>query len=497
MPKPVLVVGAGPVGLTMAAELARYHVPVRIIDQSQARTDQSRALAVWPRTLELLAASGCLDAFLATGFSADAIGIHTGSRRIGRIAFDQIASPFNLLLVIPQSETERLLEAHLASLGGNVERSTELTAFAQTADGVTGLVRHASGESEEIHASWLVGCDGAHSLVRRTLGMKFEGDTLSTGFLIADVHLTGLAIPPAELAIFWHPDGALMVFPVSPGRYRIIADIGTLSGQKPNLGQVQSIVDRRGPGGVTVSDPAWLSHFGVNERKVRDYRAGRVFLAGDAAHIHSPAGGQGMNTGMQDAFNLAWKLALVEQGQADPALLDSYSHERSPVARHILAESSRLTRLVLLRHPLAQRLRGFLAHRILGFAEVQRAIVNRLSEVTIGYPDSPLNMGSAKGLRGPSPGERFAPDLPIPVRDTPRFTLFARDDAEARALIGRHPALLDAQLRTPPDGKGIWLVRPDGYVAATSRAGKWSPIEAALSKIVASTAQNPKPSEPV
>ncbi|MFT8775509.1 MAG: FAD-dependent monooxygenase [Gluconacetobacter liquefaciens] len=492
MPKPVLVVGAGPVGLTMAAELARYHVPVRIIDQSQGRTDKSRALAVWPRTLECLAASGCLDAFLATGLRADAIGIHTGSRRIGRIAFDQIASPFNLLLVIPQSETERLLETHLASLGGKVERNTELTAFTDTPEGVTCRVRHASGENEEIDASWLIGCDGAHSFVRRTLGMAFEGDTLSTGFLIADVHLTGFAIPPNELAIFWHPDGALMVFPISPGRYRIIADIGTVSGQPPNLGQVQSIMDRRGPGGVTLSDPAWLSHFGVNERTVRDYRAGRVFLAGDAAHIHSPAGGQGMNTGMQDAFNLAWKLALVEQGKANPALLDSYSRERSPVARQILAESGRLTRLVLLRNPLAQRLRGFLAHRMLGFPDVQRAIVNRLSGIAIAYPDSPLNAGSAQGLRGPSPGQRFMPDLPIAVRDAARFTLWATDDTEARTLIGRYPSLLDPHLRTPPDGKGSWLVRPDGYVAATSRAGKWSPIEAALSKIVAKTAHPPK-----
>lgn len=485
MPKPVLVVGAGPVGLTMAAELARYHVPARIIDRSPARTDQSRALAVWARTLELLAGAGCVDAFLAAGFRADAIGIHAGNRLIGRVPFDQIASPFNALLVIPQSETERLLEAHLASLGGKVERNAELVAFTDTGDGVTCVVRHASGKSEEIHASWLIGCDGAHSHIRRTLGMTFEGDTLSTSFLIADVHIASLAIPPTELAVFWHPDGALMIFPISPGRYRIIADIGALSGQPPTFEQVQAIVARRGPGDITLSDPVWLSHFGVNERKVRDYRAGRVFLAGDAAHVHSPAGGQGMNTGMQDAFNLAWKLALVEQGQADPALLDSYSIERSPVARHILAESSRLTRLVLVRTPLAQRLRGFVAHKILGFPKVRRAIVNRLSEITIAYPDSPLNTGSAKGLHGPSPGQRFMPDGPFQVANPPRFTLFAREEAQARAMIARHPSLLDARLRVPPDENGIWLVRPDGYVAATAHAGNWSGIEEALSKKVA------------
>ncbi|MBB2205880.1 FAD-dependent monooxygenase [Gluconacetobacter takamatsuzukensis] len=488
MPKPVLVVGAGPVGLAMAAELARYRVPVRIIDRSAARSDTSKALAVWARTLELLAGAGCVDAFLAAGFRAEAIGIHAGGRLIGRVPFDRIASPFNVLLVIPQSETERLLEAHLASLGGTVERNVELVAFTDTRDGVTCVVRHASGAHEHIHAGWLIGCDGAHSLVRRTLGMPFEGDTLSTSFLIADVQIAGLGIPPAELAIFWHPDGALMIFPISPGRYRIIADIGARSGHPPSFEQVQAIVARRGPGGLTVSDPVWLSHFGVNERKVRDYRAGRVFLAGDAAHVHSPAGGQGMNTGMQDAFNLAWKLALVEQGQAGPALLDSYSAERSPVARHILAESSRLTRIVLLRTPLAQRLRGFVAHRILAFPKVRRAIVDRLSEITLAYPDSPLNTGSAKGLHGPAPGRRFMPDGPVQVANAPRFVLYAREDVAARAMIARHPSLLDFRLHMPPDENGIWLVRPDGYVAATARAGHWSVIEDALSKIAANAA---------
>jgi 2-polyprenyl-6-methoxyphenol hydroxylase-like FAD-dependent oxidoreductase len=489
MPKPVLIVGAGPVGLIMAAELARYRVPVRIVDKASTRTDKSKALAVWARTLELLDRAGCAEAFAAAGLKTEAVGIHSGNEVIARITFDDVVSPFKYLLMIPQSETERLLEMHLASLGGKVERSTELTEFIDTGDGVSCTVRHSDDQSETIEASWLIGCDGAHSVVRRTLGMAFEGDTLSTNFIIADVHVAGFAIPPNELAIFWHQDGVVVFFPISPGRYRIIADIGSNPRHDPTFEEVQAIVDRRGPGGATLSDPIWLSGFGVNERKVKDYRAGRVFLAGDAAHIHSPAGGQGMNTGMQDAFNLAWKLALVEQGQAGPWLLDSYSVERSAVAEQILSDSGRMTSISMIRNHLAQNLRSFFAHQIFGISAVQHAIADRLSEITIGYPNSPLNAGFAKGLHGSQPGQRFIADRPFGAGDTPRFALVAKDGVEARTRVERHSALLESEIRAPSDVNGIWLVRPDGYVAATARTGDWQVIDDTLANITAETSQ--------
>ncbi|WP_277909349.1 FAD-dependent monooxygenase [Komagataeibacter kakiaceti] len=343
---------------------------------------------------------------------------------------------------------------------------------------------HDGGRSETMEAAWLIGCDGAHSFVRRRLGLAFEGDTLPTGFIIADAHVAGLAIAPDEPAIFWHSDGAVMFFPMAPGRYRIIADIGSTPLHAPDLKEVQAIVDQRGPGGITLSDPVWLSDFGVNERTVRNYRAGRVFLAGDAAHVHSPAGGQGMNMGMQDAFNLAWKLALVERREAGPALLDSYSIERSAVARQVLSDSGRMTRIVLLRSHLAQWLRGFAVQGIFKIPLVRRTVANRLSGVMIAYPDSPLNAGFARGLRGARPGQRFAADYAPGAGDLPRFTLVATDDAQARAMMARHTALLKPELRQPPR-KGIWLVRPDGYVAATARSGNWPVIEAALAGMAA------------
>ena len=256
----------------------------------------------------------------------------SGHELIAHVTFDGVESPYPFALMLPQSETERLLETQLGSFGVTVERNVELTEFVEEGDKVSCAVRHATGHTEAIEAAWLIGCDGAHSIVRHRLGLQFKGDTIATDFVLADLHISGLTTPSDELAIFWHQDGMIIFFPISPGRFRIIADLGP-SGMgprpEPTLPEVEALVDRRGPDELTLSDPIWMAAFGINERKVANYRSGRIFLAGDAAHVHSPAGGQGMNTGMQDAFNLAWKLALiVREIAASDALLDSYSAEK-------------------------------------------------------------------------------------------------------------------------------------------------------------------------
>ena len=409
--------------------------------------------------------------------------ILAGRELVARVALDQVESTFPGVVLVPQSDSERLLEAHLRGLGVTVERRVELTGFSDHGEGVSCTLRHADGRAETVEASWLTGCDGAHSLVRQTLAKPFVGETLATNFILADVQVAGLEVAATELAVFWHRDGLLVFFPLGQGRYRIVADIGTTARHEPAFAEVQALVDRRGPGGVTLSEPVWLSGFGVNERKVEDYRAGRVFLAGDAAHIHSPAGGQGMNTGMQDAINLAWKLALVEEGLADPDLLDSYNAERSAVAAQVLAESGRLTRVATLRNQLAQHLRNFVAHRLLGLAGVRHAIAERLSEIAIGYPDSPLNRGSAGGLSGPRPGQRIIAGRPFGAGDRPRFALLARDGAQAQAVLHQYAALLEPTIRAPADEAGVWLVRPDGYVAAVAPASDWSAVHECLAAI--------------
>ena len=270
----------------------------------------------------------------------------------------------------------------------------------------------------------------------------------------------------------------MAVFPISPGRYRVIADSGRSEGPHPadpTLDQVQEVVERRGPGGVVVSDPIWLAGFGINERKVAHYRSGRVFVAGDAAHVHSPAGGQGMNTGMQDAINLAWKLALVCGGTCSAEqLLDSYSMERSAVGEQVLKAAGRLTAVGVMKNHTAQAVRNLVAGFVFGLAPIRRAMADTMSEVSVGYEHSQLNGPSAHGLGGPSPGKRATPvagQVPVGSGNVPRFALFATPTEAVSGLLREHKNLLESTVRPPLGDGGMWLVRPDGYVACTAKDG--------------------------
>jgi len=496
MTEEVLVVGAGPVGLTMATELARYRVPVRVIEKAAARSETSKALVIWSRTLELIDRMGCADTFVSAGFRAVAANVVAGGAQIGRIALDTVDSPYPYALMLPQCETERLMELQLSAHGVRVERQVELIGFAQAPDQVSARLRHVDGREETVETPWLIGCDGAHSAVRHGLGVPFEGETLPSSWFLADVRLTGVPTPPDELAIYWHADGVLALFPISPGRYRIVADIGSAppgSPQSdPTLEEIQGVLDARGPGDIQGSEPLWLSRFTINERKVADYRAGRVFLVGDAAHIHSPAGGQGMNTGMQDAFNLAWKLALAIRRLAAPEpLLGSYSAERSEVGRKVLADAGNLTRLAMIRGRLEQGLRNRIGSLVFGLAPVRRAMSNTMAELSIGYPKSPLTATHGPRLAGPAAGARTpvrTPGAPVGAGDAPRFALCAQATLDSAALIARHGDLLSPEIRAPLEKDGVWLVRPDGYVAATAAQGDWARIGAYLDRIAGASA---------
>ena len=477
-----LIIGAGPVGLTMAAELKRYGLSIRIVDKDFGRTDKSKAVAVWARTLELLdrMGAGVSQRFIDAGLKAECTNIFAGGEQIAHVDLSTVDTPYKFLLLIQQSETERLLEEHLAALGAKVERQVELKTFEQSSDVVTCTLAHADGIEEKVEALWLIGCDGAHSTVRHQLGMSFEGSTMLNDFIVADLHLDGMQGPP-EGNIYWHAQGILALFPLGGTRYRVIADVGeSVSNamgehRAPTLEEIQQILDTRGPKGLVAKDPVWLSLFAINERKVADYRAQRVFLAGDAAHVHSPAGGQGMNTGMHDAFNLAWKLSLASRGlcAAEP-LLASYSSERSAVAKQVLEQTGRTTAIALMRGEAKQTIRNHVAALVFGLAPVRHAMANILSEVSVGYPDSPLNRSCDCEHAGPAPGTR------APIRKgeprvgegpTPRFALFAAEN-DALASVAREFAdILEPTLRTPYDGNGLWLVRPDGYVALRSKGG--------------------------
>lgn len=248
----VLIVGAGPVGLTMAAELARYGVSVRIVDKAAQRTDKSKAVVLWSRTLELLDRANCADAFVSTGNKVNAANIIADKTVIGHIIISDVKSPYPFALMLPQSDTERLLDEHLGRLGVNTQRQTELSSFEQDESGITAVLRNADGQEEVVEANWLIGCDGAHSAVRHGLGLAFLGNTLQSDWILADLNLSGYPLPTMEMVTYWHEDGVLLIIPMSATRFRIIADLGLLTGGppvNPTLDQVQAIIDSRGPGG--------------------------------------------------------------------------------------------------------------------------------------------------------------------------------------------------------------------------------------------------------
>jgi 2-polyprenyl-6-methoxyphenol hydroxylase-like FAD-dependent oxidoreductase len=488
----VLIVGAGPVGLFMAASLARLGIGLRIVDKAPTPTDKSKALVIWPRTLELLDIQGCVAPFLDAGLKVSQVHLMARRKSLARASFGQLPGPYPFGLFLPQSDTERLLTAELDTHGVTVERSVELVRFTPAADRVTAVLSHGDGTSETVEVDWLVGCDGAHSAVRHGLELPFEGDTLTSHWVLADLLLDGPAAE--EVLISWTGDGALALFPMGHGRFRIIAD-GPASDGEVSLSEVQALLDARGPGGLTGRDPFWLSRFRINERKVADYRKGRVFVAGDASHIHSPAGGQGMNTGMQDAANLAWKLALVCRGEVGEAILGSYSPERSAIGTQVLRNAGAMTRIAVLRSPWLQALRNAVIATVGRLPAFQRRLAGGLSELDLHYRTSPLN-GPSIGRAGRLlPGER-APDCPIVVPSGSKKRLHQKLRAGRFVLLGGEalPALPPAlgalaaaaqfgALAEPYQAEVLYLVRPDGYVAMTAPAARLDAVLGYLSSL--------------
>jgi len=471
----VLIVGAGPVGLTMAVELARYKVPVRIIDSMPERAGTSRAVAIWPRTFELLDRSGGCAGFIAKGNKVTTANIFAGDKLLARMSIDDVDSPYPFVLMLAQNETEALLEERLEALGVRCELGVELTAFVQDDDGVTATIAGPAGRIETERFGWLVACDGSHSPVRHGLGLSFEGDTIDTDWGLGDFQVSGFPFAVNELVTYWHQEGPLVFFPMAPDRYRLIAALGPSGGtlpQPPSPDEFQALVDQRAPVGIKLGEPIWTSAFRINERQVPTYRSGRIFLAGDAAHVHSPAGGQGMNTGMQDAFNLAWKLALVARGlSTSSTLLDSFSPERHAVGAEVISAAGRLTKLALISNPIAQDIRNEVGHFMLGLAPVKEKLEAQMTELSTGYPKSILN-GPSGGSHA-RPGARVRPldsETPYGSGDVPLFTLRSNEAAPVT-----HP-LVDPNLRPSASGIDIELVRPDGYRAMSAQSGNWSAV---------------------
>jgi len=388
----ILIIGAGPVGMTLASELARHDVRCRIVDKSAQASQTTKALGVQARTLELLEKMGLAQAMLAQGLQATGFSAYSNKKRLAHMDFARfVDSPYAYLLMIPQNVTETILNEHLKQQNVTVEREIELVSFTQGEDGVEAVLRHASGDEERVSARWLIGCDGAHSAVRHLLGMEFRGSTFLESFVLADVSLDG-DLPRNEAMAFLHEGDAVAIFPMQGGHYRVFIAYRppTNPEGEVTLEEVQHMIDVCALPGIRAHHPTWQSRFHINQRKVQHYKKEHVFLLGDAAHIHSPAAAQGMNTGMQDAFNLAWKLALVSNGDAPVALLDSYEAEREPVGAALLRGTLLLSRIVWSHNPFVTTLRDRLVPLVAPLKTMQLRITGAISETSITYRHSPL-----------------------------------------------------------------------------------------------------------
>ena len=487
-----LIVGAGPTGLVLALWMTRLGARVRIIDKTSEPGTTSRAVAVQARTLEFYAQFGIADAVVRDGRRLEAANLWVDGSHVAHLQFGAMGegiSPFPYGLIYPQDEHERLLIDCLAKLGVTVERRTELRGFDQTADGVRARVTRPDGSDESCDAAYLVGCDGAHSTVREALGIGFPGGTYEHLFYVADVDASGPTIN-GEVHVSIQPSDFVVVFPLKrEGHVRVIGTIR--SDAAPNRDLTWDDVSQQtiAKTNIHVERVAWFSTYHVHHRVANTFGAGRTFLAGDAAHIHSPVGGQGMNTGIGDAVNLAWKLASVAQGRANAAILETYESERMPFARRLVETTDRAFTAVTSSTTLARFVRMDLAPVLLpAFLAVPGArhlMFRTISQTSINYRGSKVSEGAVADVEG---GDRLpwidnataTGDNFVPLRSLDwQIHVYGEATQDLRAIC----AARRLALHVFPWGSGseagglkrdaVYLVRPDGYVglaAATDAA---------------------------
>ncbi|MFC4496858.1 FAD-dependent monooxygenase [Streptomyces ovatisporus] len=507
----VLVVGAGPAGLALACGLRLQGVAVRVVDQASGPATTSRANILHARGVEVLDRLGALGDLPDRSAPALVLTTHIAGRPAMKIHFGDagLGTP-RPALVLPQTAVEAQLRDRLAELGGTVEWDTAVTGAAQDDQGITAAL--SSGET--VRAGWLAGCDGAHSLVRKLAGIRFPGAPLTDSWLLADAH-ADFDLPRVGGHGWAHPDGPLFAMPMPdhPGAeggslWRLMAYLPGAKDEKLTGDEILNrfrhlASERAGLPGERIRDANWASVFRVHRRLAETYRQGRTLLAGDAAHIHSPAGGQGMVTGIGDAENLAWKLALVVQGHAGRALLDTYQAERRPLATEVLRNTSAVARLQIGNSGLVRQLVRWVLVPIFSRPAVQRQGTLVASQLSVSYRRGPLaDRGRWPGRR-PRPGDRV-PDWACrhPHGGTTRlhaelggrWVLLGDDDtataclpAVRSRLADRITALTAADTEAGSEGprmKGeVWLIRPDAHLAwrgrpGTAALGRW--LEGAL-----------------
>ena len=471
----VAVVGAGPTGVMLAIELARYGVEVQIFDRQAAPPRETRAIGIHARTLELFHQLGIVKEFLDRGHQVTGLEFHTRARRPVVARFDRIHSPYRLLLTISQEVSQGILDRHLEQLGVRVERGTSVLDLDQDAEGAE--LRIVDGRrARTLRADWVVGCDGAHSLVRRRLGVPFEGEDYAQDWLMAEVK-TDSPLRHDHFHVFAHTAAPLPMFPLPEDRWRIFVPevprpASTGERQPPTMEEINRLVEQRGPAGLRLTDPTLLATFRAYRRRATAMRHGRVFVAGDAAHIHSPAGGQGMNTGLQDAVNLAWKLALVTTDRAPSTLLNTYEAERAPIADSVLAFTHALVRTFAQPSPRRRWLRDRLLPLAAAVPAVEHRYMTRLSQLSHSYRGGPLAHATANARRHRVRAGDRLPGMLEHLR-SPGHTLLimTADDQHAQAVqaaiarMARFDGLVHPVVVSDERRHQLLLVRPDGHLA--------------------------------
>ena len=405
----VLVVGAGPTGLLLASELSRRGVGVRLIERRTSPAEHSRALAVLPRTMEMMDQLGLANAFINPSHQARGICFYGRDRKEAfRSSMNDLPSEFPFFLLLPQTETENILVNHARKVGVGIERGVSFLRMVQMGQRVLVTLERMDGSTEEIDVSYVVGCDGSRSAVRQATGLEFQGGGYDQSWLLADVVLDP-GLDPNWLHGFTSIDGPILFFPLPNSIWRIVLlrKREESAAAEVSMNEIVETLNKNHLGHLRARNPSWLAGFGIQHRRTLHIRMGRVFLCGDAAHVHSPAGGQGMNSGLGDAFNLGWKLAHVVHGNAREEILDSYEEERMPVINGVMRMTDQITKLISATEGPRVWIREWILPIVakVGFAA---KMAMRLSQLSVGYRHSSIVL-PGRVVAGAKPGERVPP----------------------------------------------------------------------------------------